>query len=91
MHAVIGAISDQVVVFESDWPFVLHDRRRRAAHRGDPFGQLAHVAYGGRKAHELHVVRQVDDYLLPHGSPVCVLKEMDLVDNYRGEPAQITT
>ncbi len=89
VEAVVGAVADEVGVVELDRSAQLDHRRGRAADGGDPVGQLGSVADRGRQAHQLHVRREVDDHLLPDGTAVGVLEEVDLVEDDEAEVAEV--
>ena len=85
VQPVVRAVADQVAVVEVHRPAQLDHRRRRSPHRLDPGRQLGGVAHRRRQAHQLDVLGQVDDDLLPHRAAVGVLQEVDLVEHDEAE------
>ena len=66
------------------------DHRRLAAHRLQPVTEFLGVRHRGAERHQAHVLREVDDDLLPHRSPEPVGEVMHLVHHDEGEiPQQV--
>ena len=61
---------------------MMDDHISGAAHGGDPVRQFCGVRYGCRQAHQVHLVRCVDDDLLPYRAAVRVLEEVDLIEHH---------
>ena len=69
-------------------PVLVDDGHLGVADRAEPVGELVEVGQGGGQTQDLHVRGQVDQHLLPHGAPLGVVEEVDLVDDHRGEVVQ---
>ncbi len=82
------AVGDHQVVDQLDRTLGLDHHRGRSPHALDPPAQLVGVRHGGRQAHQADPARQVDDHLLPHGTPVGVLQVVDLVEHHHLEAVE---
>ena len=87
---VVGDVVDVVEVVELHRPAILDHGTGGPADGLDPVGELDGVAHRRREAHQLHVVREVDDDLLPHGAPIRVLQVVHLVEHHHGEVVEFT-
>jgi hypothetical protein len=67
---------------------LLDDDLGGAADRPEPVAELLGVADRRRQAHHRHVLRQVDDHLLPDGAPGAVGQVVHLVHDDVRQPAQ---
>ena len=82
------AIIGEEPVVEGDGSSGLHDDIGGTAHRLDPGRQLRRVGHRGRQTHQSHRSRQMDDDLLPHGTPVGVLQVVHLVEDHPAETVE---
>ena len=64
------------------------DRMDRPVHQPDPVGDLPHVGNGGRQGDQRHVLRRVDDDLLPDGASALVPHVVALVEHHVAEALQ---
>ena len=72
-------VTDEHVLAEGHRTVLADDDGGVAAHRREPVAELLGVGHGRRQRDELHVVREVDDDLLPHGAAEAVGEVVDLV------------
>jgi hypothetical protein len=85
-----GEIGDQVL--QRHRPVRMGDGHDRPVHQADPVRDLVHVAHGGGQRDQGHVLRAVDDDLLPHRPPPLVAHVVALVEHHRVEalePARV--
>ena len=66
----------------------MDDRHDRPVDQADPLGDLVDVGDGGGEPDQRHVLRGVDDDLLPHRPPPLVAHVVALVEHDVGEPLQ---
>jgi hypothetical protein len=84
----MDAVVHVVVVLQRDRAPLLEDEGAVAADQREPRTEVLRVGDGRRQRSDAHMARELDDDLLPHGTPLAVGEVVHLVEHDVAKPAE---